>query len=87
MEATISSIDRADIVCARAVAPLNSLLELCFPLIKKTRATGLFPKGKNVQAELDEAALSWTMRANLVESRTDSRARIVVLRDLRPRQP
>jgi 16S rRNA (guanine527-N7)-methyltransferase len=87
VEAASSSIDRADVVCARAVAPLNSLLDLCFPLMDKTRATGLFPKGQKAQAELQEAAQSWTMRANLVESRTDSRARITVIRDLRPRQP
>jgi 16S rRNA (guanine527-N7)-methyltransferase len=87
MEAASSSIDQADVVCARAVTPLNSLLHLCFPVLQKTRALGLFPKGQNAQAELNEAAQSWTMRANLVESRTDSRARIVVVRDLRPRRP
>src|SRR5947209_18585452 len=33
----------ADVVCARAVSPLNPLLDLCFPLLNQTGALGLFP--------------------------------------------
>src|SRR4051794_41108230 len=72
------TIARADVVCARAVAPLGSLLGLCFPLMRQTTALGLFPKGQNVEAELKQAAESWNMHANLVKSRTDPAARIVV---------
>ena len=86
MEAVILSVQRADVVCARAVAPLRSLLGLCFPLIKKTNALGLFPKGRNAAAELEEAAQIWTMDAKLVKSRTNPTSSIVVLRALQPRR-
>jgi 16S rRNA (guanine527-N7)-methyltransferase len=71
-----------EIVCARAVAPLKSLLDQCFPLLGKNGVTGLFPKGQNAELELREARKSWTMDATLVASRTDPKSRIVVIRDL-----
>ena len=71
-----------DIACARAVAPLKSLLDQCFPLLGKKGMTGLFPKGQNAELELREAQASWAMHATLVASRTDPRSRIVVVRDL-----
>jgi 16S rRNA (guanine527-N7)-methyltransferase len=86
MEAAILSLERANVVCARAVAPLSSLLRLCFPLMEKTSALGLFPKGRNAAAELEEAAQVWTMNTKLVKSRTDPKASIVVVRDLQPRR-
>jgi len=74
--------EKADVVTARAVAPLKSLLHLCYPLLGKTAATGLFPKGQSAQLELDEARQSWMLDATLVPSRTDPRSRIVVVRDV-----
>ena len=87
MEAVILSLERADVVCARAVAPLGALLALCFPLMEKTKSLGLFPKGRNAEVELREAAQMWTMDAKLLKSRTDPKANIVLIRDLRPRRP
>jgi 16S rRNA (guanine527-N7)-methyltransferase len=77
----------ADVVAARAVAPLKSLLDQCFPLLGKSGATGLFPKGQNAELELRQAresraAQAWTMNATLVPSRTDPAGRIVVIRDV-----
>jgi 16S rRNA (guanine527-N7)-methyltransferase len=71
-----------DVICARAVSPLKSLLELTFPLLKRPQALGLFPKGKNAEDELREASNSWRMRATLVASRTDPAGRIIAIRDL-----
>jgi 16S rRNA (guanine527-N7)-methyltransferase len=73
---------RPDVVCARAVAPLKLLLNQCFSLLKKNGVTALFPKGQNVQAELDEATRLWSMDVTLVPSRTDPEGRIVVIRSL-----
>jgi 16S rRNA (guanine527-N7)-methyltransferase len=73
---------RADVVSARALAPLKSLLALCFPLLRKNGVTGLFPKGQNAQLELGEAANSWKMKVELVPSRTDPAGRIVIVREL-----
>ena len=75
---------RADIVTARAVSPLSSLLGQCLPILKRG-AVGLFPKGQDVEAELTEASICWKMAADLVPSRTDPKARIVMIRALEPR--
>jgi 16S rRNA (guanine527-N7)-methyltransferase len=76
---------KADIVTARAVSPLSSLLGQCWPLLKRG-TLGLFPKGQDVEAELTEASKCWKMEANLVPSKTDPRARIVMVRALEPRR-
>jgi 16S rRNA (guanine527-N7)-methyltransferase len=79
-----SFVAQADIVTARAVSPLSSLLGQCSPLLGRG-VLGLFPKGQDVEAELTEASKCWKMTADLVPSRTDPRARIVVIRALEPR--
>jgi 16S rRNA (guanine527-N7)-methyltransferase len=71
-----------DVVCARAVAPLKSLLDQCFPLLGKNGVTGLFPKGQNAELEVGEACKNWNIKVNLLPSRTDPAGRIVVIRNL-----
>jgi 16S rRNA (guanine527-N7)-methyltransferase len=76
-----------DVVTARAVAPLKSLLDRCFLLLGKSGAMGLFPKGQNAELELGQAresrtAKAWTMNATLLPSRTDPAGRIIVIRDV-----
>jgi len=76
-----------DVIAARAVAPLKSLLDRCFPLLGKSSAMGLFPKGQNAELELRQAresraAKAWTMNATLVPSGTDPAGRIIVIRDV-----
>ena len=75
---------RPDVVSARALAPLEVLLELAHPLLK-TGAKGLFPKGQDVDAELTQASKCWSMDVELVPSKTNLQARIVVVRGLRRR--
>ncbi len=72
---------RADVVTARALAPLKSLLDQSFELLRAGGA-GLFPKGQDVEAELTEATKCWNMTVTLVPSLTDSKGRIVVVRGL-----
>ena len=74
----------ADVVTARALAPLKSLLDQSFDLLK-TGAIGLFPKGQDVGAELTEASKYWNMETSLVQSRTNPGGRIVVVRALERR--
>jgi len=74
---------RIDVVTARALAPLTKLLAEAYPLLK-SGAMGLFPKGQDVAAELTQAAKCWKTQASLVPSRTDSKAKIVVVRNLEP---
>ncbi len=71
--------DHIDVVTARALAPLTKLLAEASPLLKK-ETIGLFPKGQDVAAELTEAAKCWKIQMSLVPSRTDPRAKIVVVR-------
>jgi 16S rRNA (guanine527-N7)-methyltransferase len=54
-------------------------------LLKKG-ARGLFPKGQDVGAELTEASKYWSIDYKLVPSRTDERARIVVVESLESRK-
>jgi len=70
--------ERSDIVTARAVAPLDKLLELAAPLLK-SGAKGLFLKGQDVEAELTHAAKCWTINVTLVPSKTNPQARVVVI--------
>ncbi|HKA81381.1 MAG TPA: 16S rRNA (guanine(527)-N(7))-methyltransferase RsmG [Xanthobacteraceae bacterium] len=71
-----------DVVSARAVAPLNSLLDQAFPLLGKNGVTGLFLKGQNAELEVGEASKNWNIKVNLLPSRTDPAGRIVVIRSL-----
>jgi 16S rRNA (guanine527-N7)-methyltransferase len=72
---------KPDVVCARALAPLEKLLGLAYPLLRMG-AQGLFPKGQDVDAELTQASKCWTIEASLVPSKTNPDSRIVVVRKL-----
>lgn len=69
---------RPDVVTARALAPLKTILDQSVKLLKPG-TLGLFPKGQDVDAELTEATKYWNIKVNLAPSRTDSKARVVVL--------
>jgi len=68
-----------DVVTARALAPLDKLLGYANPLLKRG-GIGLFPKGQDVEVELTAASKSWTIDANLIPSKTDPHARILLVR-------
>lgn len=67
---------RADVVSARALAPLVDLVGLAEPLLK-TGAVGLFPKGREAANELTRAEECWRFTASLHPSLTDPEASIV----------
>jgi len=74
-----------DVVSARALAPMRELVEYARPALEKG-AVGLFLKGKALSSELTELAPGASFNLTLVDSRTDSNAKIVVVRgyDIRP---
>jgi 16S rRNA (guanine527-N7)-methyltransferase len=74
-----------DVVTARAVAALPQLFAYAQPLLERG-AQGLFPKGQDVGSELTAAAKCWNIEASLVPSRTDTDARIAIVRKLAPRK-
>jgi 16S rRNA (guanine527-N7)-methyltransferase len=77
---------KPDVVTARALAPLPTLLGLAHPLLKRG-GQGLFMKGQDVGAELTEATQCWKFQPVLVPSKTSPESRIVVIPHLAPRGP
>lgn len=71
----------AEVVTARACAPLDRLLTFAWPSLKGG-ALGLFLKGESVEAELKAARRSWKIDADLLPSQSDPRGRVVRLRSL-----
>jgi 16S rRNA (guanine527-N7)-methyltransferase len=72
---------KVDIVTARACAPLPRLLRYAEPTLKRG-AVGLFLKGRDVAAELRDAAQSWTFEAELLASRSHADGRILKVKGL-----
>ena len=72
----------AEVVTARALAPMEKLLGYAQPYMERG-AQGLFLKGEKAEAELQEASRVWQFTAELSVSRSDPRGRIVTVRSLR----
>jgi 16S rRNA (guanine527-N7)-methyltransferase len=72
----------ADVVSARALAPLAQLLPM---VVRHLRPDGvaLLPKGKTYEAELEAARLGWQFEAVVHPSKTDELARILALKDIK----
>ncbi|RVU21160.1 16S rRNA (guanine(527)-N(7))-methyltransferase RsmG [Methylobacterium oryzihabitans] len=81
IEAVIGNFAEAEVVCARALAPLPQLVAWTAPLLKNG-VIGLFPKGREAGTELTAAREEWRFEADLIPSRTDSEARIVRISSL-----
>lgn len=75
----IDPAPKADIVTARALAPLARLLALAEPCLSDGTLC-LFLKGAEAAAELTEARKGWTMAASEHPSLTEPRATILELR-------
>lgn len=71
----------ADVVTARALAPLPQLLQYAVKWLAPNGVC-LFPKGRSVTAELTEAGRSWKMRTALLPSQTDSEAMILQIDEI-----
>jgi 16S rRNA (guanine(527)-N(7))-methyltransferase RsmG len=71
----------ADLVTARALAPLPDLLPLAARHLAPA-GTCLFPKGATAEAELTAALADWTMRIERFPSRTDPTATILRLTEV-----
>jgi 16S rRNA (guanine527-N7)-methyltransferase len=72
----------ADIVTARALAPLKDLLGHAHRFATPgTRC--LFPKGRQVEAELTDAGASWTIEVERQPSLSDIDGRILIITELR----
>ena len=72
----------ADVVTARACAPLDELLKLAEPFIGE-KGTGLFLKGAQAEEELTQAQRHWTMRLDRRESISDPAGKILIVSHLK----
>jgi 16S rRNA (guanine527-N7)-methyltransferase len=71
----------ADVVTARALAPLDRLLPWVAPFMGP-QSIGLFPKGVDVERELAAASRHWHMWYTCRTSLSDSRATILIINRL-----
>lgn len=71
----------ADVVSARAFSSLDGLCR-CAKLHLCEGGVAIFPKGSNVGGEIEVARAHWTFSMNIHQSKTDSTASVLVLRDI-----
>ena len=81
--ARIESIDplQADVVSARALAPLTGLLAYADQHLA-AGGVAIFPKGARFAEELAEARKSWAFDVDVQQSHSDSDAAILVIRNI-----
>ncbi len=72
----------ADVVSARALAPLPQLLPLVARHLTET-GVALLPKGKTYAEELAAARLEWQFAVTSHDSKTNASARILILKELK----
>jgi 16S rRNA (guanine527-N7)-methyltransferase len=68
-----------DVVSARALAPLVTLLDMAEPFLQRG-ALGIFPKGQDVDGELKTASISWNIGYDLIQSQTEPGAKVVIVK-------
>ena len=78
-EAILPKLTNIEVVTARAVAPLDKLVDMTGSLLE-AGATALFPKGRDYRAELTRLSLPSNFEIETVPSLTDTDAAIVVIR-------
>ena len=75
----------ADVITARALAPLDMLLDYAAPFLDANAARHpvcLFPKGAQAAAEIDAAARRWSMVIDRFPSRSDPAGTVLRIRDI-----
>jgi 16S rRNA (guanine527-N7)-methyltransferase len=72
----------ADVLSARALAPLDQLLAFAENHLKPG-GTAIFPKGKTAEQEIADANTNWLFQIEKHASMTDAEARILVIKDIK----
>jgi 16S rRNA (guanine527-N7)-methyltransferase len=75
---------KADIITARAAAPLAELLKLSMSLIKKETLC-LFLKGRNADSELTESEKCWKFDCEKIASLSDDSGNVLIIRNQKPK--
>ena len=81
---THAKVGVADCVTARALAPLTKLVEIAAPYFVSS-TLGMFLKGRDVAAEVENAAQDWQFAFELIPSVTEEGGRVVLLSSLQSR--
>ncbi len=71
----------ADVVSARALAPLSDLMQFC-ALHLALGGVAIFPKGARYENEIAEARKAWSFDVTPQPSMSDSEAAILVIRNI-----
>lgn len=79
-----ATAQEADVVSARALAPLEPLLGLVFRHINEG-GTALLPKGRNFLEEVEQARRSWHFDLEAMHSLVDVESRILRITNLKPK--
>ena len=82
IEDVIKTIRPSEMITARAVAPLTSLLELSFPVLKSD-TIALFHKGRRAAAELEESRRKWRFDLVIHDSRIEPESSILEISNVR----
>ncbi len=77
--ASTGAVSAADVVTARALAPLEALLELALPFFGNASA-GLFLKGREAGVEIADARKNWAFDLKIHPSMSDAQGRILEIR-------
>lgn len=72
-----------DVATARALAPLDALFSLVFPLLHEN-STCLFPKGSRYAIEMQAAQQGWQFTCEAQPSDLEAGAALLVIRHLKP---
>lgn len=77
----LANVTPAELVTARALAPLKALLDHTYPLLLP-RGTALFPKGARVDEELAIARQSWAMQVTRTDDPSTAGSTILAITGL-----
>lgn len=77
-----ASRQAADIISARALAPLPKLLDLAI-VHGTSDCLYIFPKGAHAEKEISEARQRYRFDVEMFDSQTDSEAKILILQNVR----
>ena len=81
--ATSQEVGAADVISARALAPLERLFRLSVPFCHPATVC-VFPKGRSAAEEIRDAREIWQFDAKLFASQTDDEGQIVVATGVAP---
>lgn len=84
ISSTQANFEPVEVVTARALAPLERLLALSSGFFGPN-TKGLFPKGREVEREIETARNDWDFDVRLEASLTDKEGRIAIVEHLKPK--